>query len=204
MRAASPDEIETLMQQYSGRVYRCALRITRNSADAEDVVQDVFLTVFRKRATFEGRSAFGSWLYRIAVNAALNRRRGKRVQVETSLEQLAQRRDGDVPAPSVTVDAAHAPDERLLAAEAREIVDRAVDRLPDHYRALIVLRDLEERTGADVADILHASVPCLKTRLHRARQALRERLAPYVFERVAPSGPASSPYASRGTRARLP
>jgi RNA polymerase sigma-70 factor (ECF subfamily) len=203
MRAAIPGDLEALMKQYSGRVYRCALRITRNRADAEDVVQDVFLAVFRKHTTFEGRSAFGSWLYRIAVNAALNRRRGKRVRLETSLEQLAQRRDGDVPAPSATVDA-RTPDERALAAEARAIVDRAVDRLPDHYRALIVLRDLEERTGADVADILHESAPCLKTRLHRARLALRERLTPYVLDRVAPSDPASSPYASRETRARLP
>ena len=86
--------VEALIDQYAGRVHRLALNITQNSADAEEVVQDVFFTIFRKLNTFEGRSSFGTWLYRVCVNAALNKRRGKRFALETSLEQLSQSHDG--------------------------------------------------------------------------------------------------------------
>jgi len=91
VRSGDPAALEALMSQYSARVYRLAFGITRNGADAEEVVQDVFLTVLRKGATFEGRSALGSWIYRITANAALNKRRGRRGELETSLEQRLPR-----------------------------------------------------------------------------------------------------------------
>lgn len=174
--------LEALIDQYAGRVYRLALNITRNSADAEEVVQDVFFTVFRKIDTFKGRSAFGSWLYRICVNAALNKRRGRRFDWQTSLEQLAQHDDGGFRAEKAARAAADwspTPDHHLLMEETRAVLNTAFDALPDHYRTVVILRDVEELPSADVAEVLQESEPCVKSRLHRARLALRERLAYY-------------------------
>ena len=176
-------DLAAVMDRYAECVYRLALR-TRNTADAEEVAQDVFFTVFRKSGTFEGRSAFGSWLYRIAVNTALNRCRAKRARAQTSLEELAQSPDGSVWAARATIDRSLTPDQRLLGKEARALLSTAVDVLPDHYRAVVTLRDVEELTSADVAGMLHRSEPCVKTRLHRARLVLRGRLASYFDERL--------------------
>jgi len=87
LRGGDATALEGLMREYASRVYRLAFGITRNQGDAEEVVQDVFLTLATKSAMFEGRSAVGSWIYRITTNAALNKRRGKRHEVETSLEE---------------------------------------------------------------------------------------------------------------------
>ena len=182
MSGASAVDVEALMDQYAGRVYRLAARITENAADAEEVVQDVFFTVFRKSATFEGRSAFGSWLYRIALNAALNRRRAKRGRVQVSLDQLAQSPESSAMIARAT-DWSQTPERRVLAQETRAVLSTALDSLPAQYRMVIVLKDVEARRTADVGAALHASAPCVKTRLHRARLVRRERLAPYFPER---------------------
>jgi RNA polymerase sigma-70 factor, ECF subfamily len=183
MSGASAVDVEALMDQYAGRVYRLAARITENAADAEEVVQDVFFTVFRKSATFEGRSAFGSWLYRIALNAALNRRRAKRGRVQVSLDQLAQSPESSAMIARATLDWSQTPERRVLAQETRAALSTALDSLPAQYRMVIVLKDVEARRTADVGAALHASGPCVKTRLHRARLVLRERLTPYFPER---------------------
>ena len=172
--------LETLMSQYGGRVYRLAWGITRDQGDAEEVVQDVFLTLATKGDTFEGRSAFGSWLYRIATNAALNKRRGKRREVETSLEEYLPtfeadgHRHGD--RAWLLADWSQNPEHELLSGETRRTLERALDGLPESYRAVLVLRDVEERSNEEVAEMLGESVASVKSRLHRARMALREQL----------------------------
>ena len=183
MSGASAVDVEALMDQYAGRVYRLAMSITGNAADAEEVVQDVFFIVSRKIATFEGRAAFGSWLYRIALNAALNRRRVKRGRGQISLDQLAQSHEGSVMVARASLDWSQTPERRVLAQETRAVLSTALDSLPAQYRTVIVLKDVEARPTADVGAALHATVPCVKTRLHRARLALRERLTPYFSER---------------------
>lgn len=181
MSGASAVDVEALMDQYAGRVYRLAVSITENAADAEEVVQDVFFNVFRKSAMFEGRAAFGSWLYRIALNAALNRRRVKRGRGMISLDELAQTHDGKIA--RATLDWSQTPEQRVLAQETRAVLCTALDSLPARYRTVVVLKDVEAQPTADVGAALHASGPCVKTRLHRARLALRKRLAPYFSER---------------------
>jgi len=174
------------MRQYSGRVYRLAYGITRNSADAEEVVQDVFLSVIRKGESFEGRSAVGSWIYRITANAALNKRRGKRAEVETSLEELLPtykadgHRDGD--RAWVLADWSHNPEDDLLSNESRASLSRAIQKLPEHYRAVVVLRDVEGLSNEETAELLGETVASVKSRLHRSRMALREELTHYFFE----------------------
>jgi len=180
LRVQDPAALEMLMARHSSRVYRVAFGITRNHPEAEEVVQDVFLTLFRKIDMFEGRAALSTWLYRVAANAALIKRRGKRATMEMSLEDCLPtfredgHRDGDHA--MLMADWSATPESELLSGEAREILDRALDRLPEHYRALLVLRDVEELSNEEVAEILGESVSTVKSRLHRARMALREIL----------------------------
>jgi RNA polymerase sigma-70 factor (ECF subfamily) len=178
--AGDTDALEQLMSRHSARVYRLAHGICRNAADAEEVVQDVFLQMVRKGSTFEGRAALGTWLYRVTTNTALNKRRGRRHQVETSLDDLLPtftangHREGD--RAFLVADWSAAPDRALLSGEARRILEEALDRLPDHYRAVLILRDVEELSSEEVAEAVGDSVAAVKTRLHRARMALREHL----------------------------
>ena len=180
LRAHDAAALEMLMERHSSRVYRVAFGITRSHSEAEEVVQDVFLTLFRKIDMFEGRAALGTWLYRVAANAALIKRRGKRVELEVSLEDCLPtfrddgHREGD--RTMVVADWSSTPESELLSGEAREILDQALERLPEHYRALLVLRDVEELSNEEVAEILGESVSSVKSRLHRARMALREVL----------------------------
>lgn len=180
LRAGDAAGLEALMNAYAGRVYRLAHGITRDASDAEEVVQDVFLTVARRIEDFEGRSALGTWIYRIATNAALNKRRGKRFELETSLEEHLPtfredgHREGD--RSFLLADWSETPEATLLAGEGRAVVGRALDALPEHYRAIVVLRDVEGLSTEEVAEALGESVGSVKSRLHRARMALREML----------------------------
>lgn len=172
--------LERLMADYSGRVYRLAYGITRSHADAEEVTQDVFVTVLQKGDTFEGRAAVSTWIYRVAANAALNKRRGKRHEVEVPIEEhLPQfeadgHRSGD--RAWLLADWTQDPERAALAGETRRALERGLDALAPHYRALLVLRDVEELSNEEVAAILGESVASVKSRLHRARMALRELL----------------------------
>lgn len=180
LRLGDAGALEPLMELFAGRVYRVANGICRSSPDAEEVVQDVFLTLFRKVGSFQGRAALGTWLYRITVNMALNKRRGKRNEVEGSLEDLLPaftedgHRQGD--RSLLLADWSPMPDETLLSREGREIISAAVNGLPPRYRAVLVLRDVEELSIEEVSEILGESIASVKSRLHRARMALREQL----------------------------
>lgn len=178
--AGDAGALEALMARHAGRVYRLAYGITRNPADAEEVVQDVFLTVVRKGGSFEGQAALATWMYRVTMNAALNRRRGKRRELEVSLEEHLPHytedghRAGD--RSDLLVDWSSTPEERVLSGESRRVLENAIDSLPDHYRAVLVLRDVEDLSNEEVASIVGDSLASVKSRLHRARMALREQL----------------------------
>lgn len=180
LRQGDTQALEALMARYSGRVYRLAFGITRNDADAEEIVQDVFLTLFRKIDTFEERSALGTWIYRVTANAALIKRRGKRVELEVLLEDYLPRfledghRDGD--RTFLCADWSQRPDEAAQGVETRAILTQALERLPDTYRAVVLLRDLEGLSNEEAAEVLGETVASVKSRLHRARMALREQL----------------------------
>jgi RNA polymerase sigma-70 factor (ECF subfamily) len=180
LRTGATNALENLMERYASRVYRLAHGITGNEADAEEVVQDVFLTIFRKIHTFEGRSALGSWIYRIATNAALIKRRGRRDDREVPL---------DLPFPAFLPDGHRAgdpaflkanwsqtPEVDLLSKETREVLHRAIANLPDQYQVVVVLRDVQGLSNEEVAEVVGESVACVKSRLHRARMVLREHL----------------------------
>lgn len=180
LRKGDTEALGTLMEQYSARVYRLAHGITRNAADAEEVVQDVFLKVFQRIGGFEGRAALGTWLYRVTTNTALNRRRGRAREAELSLEEMLPtfkadgHRDGE--RAFVLADWSPTPDEELLSSEGRAVLAQAIDRLPERSRAVLVLRDVEGLSNEAVAELLDESLASVKSRLHRARMALREHL----------------------------
>src|SRR5438552_15590199 len=123
-------------------MYRLACGVTRNQADAEGVLRDVLLTLARKSASFEGRSALGSWIYRIATNAALNKRRGKRLELETSLEELLPTFEADGHRAGdrtyLLADWSQNPEEELLCDEPRPVRERLLDSLSDSYRAVLL------------------------------------------------------------------
>ena len=197
LRGGDTVALEEVMEQFAPRVHRLAYGITRNEADAEEVVQDVFLRLFRKIGAFEGRSALGTWIYRIAVNTALIKRRGKRATLEVLLEDHLPtfkedgHREGD--RAMLLADWSDTPEEELLSSEAREAVRRMITALPDHYRVVLLLRDMEELSNEETAEILEDSVASVKSRLHRARMALREQLTRSFARGVAPATRATAP-----------
>jgi RNA polymerase sigma-70 factor (ECF subfamily) len=183
MRHGDAAALEILMGCYASRVYRVARGITRTEADAEEVVQDVFLTLATKIDRFAGRAALSTWIYRIATNAALVTRRRKRAQLEVSLEEHLPtfkedgHRDGE--RSYLLADWSQNPEAELLDDEARAVLSRAIEQLPEPYQAVLVLRDVEELSNEEAAEILSESIATIKSRLHRARMALREELTRY-------------------------
>jgi len=180
LRRRDTGALEILMQRHAARVYRVALGVTRSEADAEEVAQDVFLSLFEKIGAFEERAALGTWLYRLATNHALLRRRGKRLELEVSLEdQLPTFNDDGHRAGDrsfLLADWSASAEEGMLSGETHALVRRALDLLPPHYRTVVVLRDIEELSNEEAALIMNEPVSSVKSRLHRARMALREQL----------------------------
>jgi RNA polymerase sigma-70 factor (ECF subfamily) len=179
--------LEELIERHGSRIYRLVYQITHNEADAEEVVQDVFLAVFRKIRSFEGRAALGSWLYRVATNAALLKIRGRRADREVPLDSqlpsfLADGHRAGDPA-YLNADWSQTPEAELLSQETRNILSRVIDDLPDQYRAVLVLRDVEGLTNEEVAEAVGESVAAVKSRLHRARMVLREELTRHLGPR---------------------
>lgn len=180
LRRGEPAAVERLVARFGDKTFRLAYGITRNAADAEEVVQDVLLSVTTKIASFQGGSALWTWMYRVTTNAALNKRRGKWRGLEVPLEfdlptwKPDGHREGD--RAFLLSDWSDRPDEVLLSKEGRALLEAALGRLPDDYRAVVVLRDVEGLSNEQAAEALGDSVPSVKSRLHRARMALREQL----------------------------
>jgi RNA polymerase sigma-70 factor (ECF subfamily) len=180
LRRRDSSAAERLVTRYGGRAYRLAIGITRNAADAEEVVQDAFWSVIRKIDTFRGDAAFGSWLYRIVANAACQKlRRGAHRRTDISLDEVL---------PSFHEDGQHASiddwserlDDPALLSDLRSALSGAIDDLSPEYRVIVVLRDVEGLSMAEVAQSVGITLANAKTRLHRARLFLRKRLAAFM------------------------
>ena len=180
LQAGETSVFRELVRRHQDKVHRLALRLTRDDARAQDAMQDAFLQVFRKIGQFQENSAFTTWLYRITVNAALMRMRTERRHKETSLEDASPRysESGEIAEP--VDDWSPAVDDDVGNKELAKHAAHAVDALPETYRSVFVLRELEDLSTEEVANILDLTVPTVKTRLHRARLALRKALAERV------------------------
>jgi RNA polymerase sigma-70 factor (ECF subfamily) len=182
---------ELVFREYVPRIYALARRMLGNDADAEDVTQDVLVQVVRKLHTFRGESQLGTWLHRVTVNAALahRSRRANRQKHETSdIDETAL----DSAVLNAPVKRWHsAPEEPVLTAEQAEVIEKAIAQLPEPYRDVYVLADIEQLSNADIAERLGLSVAAVKSRLHRARLRMREALARY-FEQANPASLSAS------------
>jgi RNA polymerase sigma-70 factor (ECF subfamily) len=145
--------------------------------DAEEITQDVILTVVRKIQTFKGEAALSSWVYRIAANAAYGRLRAQRSRPEVSLEPFLPVFDEEGRHAQRVADWSPQLDDPVLASEARAAIERSLRRLPEEYRAVLLLRDVEGLSSEDTATALRLTVAAVKSRLHRARLVLRQQLA---------------------------
>ncbi len=162
-----------LVNRYQNRIYRLAIRLTDNHEDAEDVLQESFIRAFRAIGGFRGASKFSTWLYRITVNLAAMRRRAHRYGIE-SLDEPTITKDGEINRD--IRDAGIDPLEALVVAEIREKLDKAISDLSPTNRAVFVLRHIEGLSTEETRDILNISIPAVKSRLHRTRLALQEKL----------------------------
>lgn len=168
------------MARYGGRAYRLAIGITRNAADAEEVVQDALWSVIRRIDTFRGDAAFGSWFYRIVANAACQRlRRDVQRRTEISLEEVLPSFHGDSRRAPID-DWSERLDDPALRSDLRSALSAAIEDLPPEYRTVVVLRDVEGLSVAEVAQSVGITVANAKTRVHRARLFLRKRLAAFM------------------------
>jgi RNA polymerase sigma-70 factor (ECF subfamily) len=179
LRAGDQSAFEHVVRTYGGRLLAVTRRIVGTEDDARDVVQDAFMNAFKNLDRFEGNAKLSTWLHRIAVNAALMKLRTRKRKPEQSIETML---------PAFLDDGHHEErfkswdepvDQAMERAETRQLVREKIDELPDSYRTVLVLRDIEGLDTEETAKMLGLSVNATKIRLHRARQALRTMLAPH-------------------------
>ena len=181
LQAGDEGAVHELAERYGPRIFQLAMRHMKNREDAEEVTQDVLMKVYRKVGAFRGDAALSSWIYRITFNTAMSRLRNAR------LARLAeQERDRTLANDSVETkprqpaDWSRMPDEELLRAQLRQAVAAAIEELPEIYRAPVVLRDLQGLSTEEASSRLKLKDQTLKSRLHRGRLMLRERLRAFT------------------------
>jgi len=166
-----------LASRYEQSVFRIARQITQNDEDAEDVLQESFLKAYEHLDSFQGQSKFYTWLVRIAVNEALMKLRKRRTSKTVSLDEQLDTGEDLVVREIAVWDGT--PEDRYAREELRGILDKAIQSLPPIFRSVFVLRDIEELSTEETAQVLDLSVPAVKSRLLRARLQLREKLTRY-------------------------
>jgi len=184
LRSGDASAVDDLASAYGPKIYQLAFRYMKNREDAEEVAQDVLLKVHRKIEAFRGDSALSSWIYRITFNAAMSRLRNSKFSrpAEVSAEDLvSSTSDGErARTPLEAADWSSLADEEFMRAQLRERLDEALKQLPPSYRVPVVLRDIEGLSTEEASVALRVKTQTLKSRLHRGRLILRERLADFA------------------------
>jgi len=182
LKANEDAAYDELVRTYSGPIYHVAYRMTGDAAEASDAVQDIFLKIFRNIGGFKGEAALKTWIFKIAFSEILNRLRWwKRRHRDTTLS-LDESPNGNVPGHGVA-DAGPTPEEVLQAKERENAIQQALRRLSHEHRSIIVLRDIEGFSYAEIADVLGISMGTVKSRLARARADLKKSLMRYLSVR---------------------
>jgi RNA polymerase sigma-70 factor (ECF subfamily) len=180
--AAPPLTAAEVFRQHAARIYNLAKRMLRNEADIDDVTQEVLLQVVRKLDSFRGESELNTWLHRVTVNAVLLHRRKHAPRLAREVQAPLENLDGTGRPVASGNGRLGRPDRRALDRELRGQIEEAIDRLPEIYRDIFVLADIEDLPNADIGAALGLSLPAVKSRLHRARLLLRDALAPHLPE----------------------
>jgi len=172
LRAGDDQAFEQLVRTYGSRLLAVARRFVRNDEDAQDIVQSAYLSAFRALEQFEGNCQLSTWLHRIVVNTALMRLRSRKRKPEESIEDLLPAFQEDGHHAEQFSDWSAPADVLLERRQTRITVRQCTERLPENYRTVLLLRDIEERSTQEVAEALSMTPTAVKVRLHRARQAL--------------------------------
>lgn len=171
VRAGDQAAFRGLVERYSSRIWTLVSGMVRDRSEVEDIVQDVFFKVYRKLPSFEGKSSFYTWLYRVAFNTATDHLKKKRLDRTHSVEDIPQ---------LDAVDEGEDPTRGMDRSELRRRLAEAMSELPDKYRDILVLREYEECSYEDIAEILQCSKGTVESRLFRARARLREKMKRYM------------------------
>ena len=183
-REGDPEALTSLISRYSPRIYRFGMKMCRDEEDAKEVVQDTLLAVAKGVREFRGDSSLSTWLYTIARSFCIKRRR-RSVGEPDALESIHDLRAEGTP----ELVEGRGPEERAAARQVEVALEQAIDALDPMYREVLILRDVEGLTAPEVSKVLGISVEAVKSRLHRARASVRERLAPlFAPEAEAPAG----------------
>ena len=182
LRGGNSSSVEALFDRFHARIFNLAMSILKNESDAEEATQDVFMTVIRKVGTFQGNSAFYSWIYRICVNTCLMRLRGKRRSETVSIEEFMPVFTDEGMHASPMDDWSKEVERDALNEELGRMIRKFTEELSEKYRVVFVLSDVEGLSNEETAKILGLTIPAIKSRLHRARLYLREQLSRYLQE----------------------
>jgi RNA polymerase sigma-70 factor, ECF subfamily len=184
LKAGSEAAYAWLIGEFQQPVYGLVYRIVNDPADAADTTQDVFLKVFRGMKHFHGESSLKTWIYRIALHEAANRRRWwfRHKAKETSIEPAESELGAENSMQMALTDRADSPFDNVAHREVQKRVEEELGKVPEPYRTTLILRDLEEMSYEEIAEVLEISLGTVKSRLTRGREALRQRLTPYVRE----------------------
>ena len=173
---------DKIAEIYQKKIYGLSFNLTRNQMDAQDVTQEVLLTLFRKINMFQGKSAFSSWVYRIAVNASYMKLRSKKKEPNVSIDELMPSFNGAGFQQEKIQDWSENTESLLFTKETRDVINNAVDLLPEKEKVVFLLRDVEGLSSEKTGEILDLTVSAVKSRLHRARLFLRKKLSSYFEE----------------------
>jgi RNA polymerase sigma-70 factor, ECF subfamily len=186
LKAGSEEAYAWLIGEFQRPVYGLVYRMVSDPADAADTTQDVFLKVFRGMRSFHGGSSLKTWIYRIALHEAANRKRWwfRHKAHETSIEPVESEgmANGDAAMQNALTDRNDSPFDSVAHREVQKRVDEELRQVVEPYRTALILRDLEEMSYEEIAEVLQISLGTVKSRITRGRQALKQRLAPYVRE----------------------
>jgi RNA polymerase sigma-70 factor (ECF subfamily) len=186
LRAGDRAEFSRLVDASYANIYRLSMKMLGNQQDAEDVLQETFLKAYRHLYSFDGRSKLSTWLFRIATNEALMVLRRQRPDI-FSIDEPVETDEGELE-PIQIVDWCCLPEKELMSKEARRKLDQAIEKLPYNLRVVFLLRDIENLSTLETAEVLGLSETAVKTRLSRARMRLREDLSVYFGSRLDDSG----------------
>ncbi len=182
LHVGNPEEFSRLVNTYSSKIYSLAIKMLNQQQDAEDVLQETFFKAYRGLKSFDGRSKLSTWLFRIAMNEALMVLRRKHPDT-LSIDEPLETEEGEQE-PLQIIDWCCLPENELLSGESRERLDAAVQKLPESLRVVFLLRDINDLSTRETAEVLGLSDTAVKTRLSRARLRLREELSIYFGDRM--------------------
>lgn len=178
-KAGDKAAFEELFHRYKEKAFHLAVRISRNTEDAEEIIQETFMNVYRKISSFEEKSAFSSWLYRITVNTAFMKLRTRKKHDAMPIEDSwLSNNEMSITVRSDLTDV----DYLSVRHELKERLQNAIAALPADYREIFILRDVDGLSNEEVSEVVHATVAAVKSRLHRAREMLKKHLATYYAD----------------------